>query len=192
MFGFIAGIIALIRPIHRIGLGTRKRAGLALLASFGAFVVGGLTMPPPTPEELAPRQAEETAAAETREAEEEKVAAGAPTAAEEAPQAIRLTGPQRNAVRSAEQYLRMTGFSRRGLIEQLSSSYGDGYDEADATVAVDSLDVNWDENAARSAKQYLSMTGFSCNGLIQQLSSDAGDKYTVSQATYGAQQAGAC
>lgn len=106
--------------------------------------------------------------------------------------AAHLTGPQMNAAKSARQYLHLSGFSREGLIQQLSSSYGDGYDVADATVAVDSLDVNWNENAVRSAKQYLSLSGFSCKGLIEQLSSSAGDKYTVSQATYGAQQAGAC
>lgn len=103
-----------------------------------------------------------------------------------------LTRSQANAVRSAEQYLSMTGFSRDGLIEQLSSDAGEGYSVADATAAVDSLTVDWNENAARSARQYLSMSGFSCKGLIEQLSSDAGDKYTVEQATYGAHQAGAC
>jgi hypothetical protein len=103
-----------------------------------------------------------------------------------------LTGPQRNAVRSANQYLSMMAFSRDGLIEQLSSSYGDGYNRADATVAVDSLSVDWNAQAVRSAEQYLAMMGFSCTGLIEQLSSDAGDKYTESQAAYGAQQAGAC
>ena len=107
-------------------------------------------------------------------------------------EAAKLTGPQKNAVRSATQYLSLSGFSRGGLIQQLSSSAGDGYEVADATAAVDSLDVDWNENAAKSAKQYLSITGFSCNGLIDQLSSSAGDKYTVSQATYGARQAGAC
>lgn len=106
--------------------------------------------------------------------------------------AANLTGPQRNAVRSARQYLSISGFSRAGLIEQLSSEYGSGYDVADATVAVDSLNVDWNENAARSAKQYLSISGFSCKGLIEQLSSDFGSKYTVSEATYGARQAGAC
>jgi hypothetical protein len=110
-----------------------------------------------------------------------------------APQnAVKLTVSQKNAVRSAKQYLSMTGFSRAGLINQLSSSAGEGYDIADATVAVDSLDVDWNANAVRSAKQYLRMTGFSCKGLIQQLSSSAGDKYTESEATFGAQQAGVC
>lgn len=103
-----------------------------------------------------------------------------------------LTGPQKNAARSAMQYLSFSGFSRDGLIQQLSSSAGDGYDRKDATVAVDSLDVDWNEQAVKSAHQYLDISGFSCNGLIEQLSSKAGDKYTKSQATYGAKQAGAC
>lgn len=103
-----------------------------------------------------------------------------------------FTGPQKNAVRSAKQYLSMTGFSRSGLIGQLSSDAGDGYKVADATVAVDSLNVDWNKQAERSAQQYLDMMGFSCKGLIQQLSSSAGDRYTKDQATHGARAAGAC
>lgn len=103
-----------------------------------------------------------------------------------------LTGPQKNAVRSAQQYISIQGFSRNGLIEQLSSDYGDGYSVPDATVAVDSMNIDWNKQAVRSAKQYLSIQGFSCKGLIEQLSSSYGDKYTQSQATYGAKVAGAC
>jgi hypothetical protein len=103
-----------------------------------------------------------------------------------------LSAPQLNAVRSAQQYLSISGFSRDGLINQLSSDAGDGYSVADATAAVDSLNVDWNENAAKSARQYLDISGFSCKGLIEQLSSSAGDKYTIEQATYGARQAGAC
>lgn len=103
-----------------------------------------------------------------------------------------LTGPQKNAVRSAKQYLSIQGFSRNGLIEQLSSDAGEGYKVADATVAVDSLNVDWNKQAERSAKQYLDLTGFSCKGLIQQLSSSAGDRYTKDQAAHGSRAAGAC
>lgn len=103
-----------------------------------------------------------------------------------------LTGPQKNAVRSAKQYLSVQGFSRDGLIKQLSSDYGGSYEVSDATAAVDSLSVDWNKEAVRSATQYLSIQGFSCKGLIQQLSSSFGDGYTVSQASYGARQAGAC
>ena len=117
----------------------------------------------------------------------------APTVAEaELPKPSGLSPAQENAVRSATQYLQMSGFSRNGLISQLSSDAGDGYAVADATAAVDSLSVNWNEQAARTASQYLKMSGFSCNGLIEQLSSSAGDQYTESQAAYGAKQAGAC
>lgn len=103
-----------------------------------------------------------------------------------------LTDPQKNAVKSAQHYISVQGFSRNGLIEQLSSDYGDGYNISDATVAVDSMNIDWNKQAVRSAKQYLSIQGFSCNGLIEQLSSSYGDKYTQSQATYGAKKAGAC
>lgn len=103
-----------------------------------------------------------------------------------------LTGPQKNAVRSAKQYLKVQGFSRDGLIEQLSSNVGDGYAKSDATTAVDSLKVDWNKQAERSAKQYLDLQGFSCKGLIQQLSFSAGDRYTKEQATHGAKAAGAC
>ena len=103
-----------------------------------------------------------------------------------------LTRPESNAVRTAKQYLSISGFSRDGLIEQLSSDAGDGYAIADATTAVDNLNVDWNEQAVRTAKNYLGIMGFSCSGLIEQLSSDAGEGYTVSQASYGAQQAGAC
>ncbi|WP_218016144.1 Ltp family lipoprotein [Sphingobium abikonense] len=106
--------------------------------------------------------------------------------------ASNLTGPQQNAARSAQQYISISGFSRDGLIDQLSSDAGNGYAVADATVAVDSLNIDWKEQAARSAKQYLEMSGFSCKGLIEQLSSSAGSQYTVSEATFGAKQAGAC
>lgn len=103
-----------------------------------------------------------------------------------------LTPAQENAVRSAENYLEMKGFSRLGLIGQLSSEYGEQFDIADATVAVDSLSVDWNAQAARAAESYLEMKGFSCNGLIDQLSSEYGDQFTQAQAASGAQQAGAC
>ena len=103
-----------------------------------------------------------------------------------------LTGPQKNAVRAAQSYLSISAFSRDGLIEQLSSQAGNGFNVNDATKAVDSLNVDWNQEAVKSAKQYLQMMGFSCNSLVQQLSSRAGAKFTQQQATFGAQRAGAC
>jgi hypothetical protein len=103
-----------------------------------------------------------------------------------------LSMQQINAVRAARSYLNISAFSRDGLIEQLSSSAGSGFNRNDATLAVDSMNVDWNLEAVKSAKQYLKLMGFSCKGLIQQLSSPAGGKFTEQQATFGAQQAGAC
>jgi hypothetical protein len=86
----------------------------------------------------------------------------------------------------------MKGFSRQGLIDQLSSSAGDGYSVSDATVAVDSLHVDWNAEAVKSAKDYLKMTSFSCQGLIDQLSSSAGEQFTTAQAQYAASKVGLC
>jgi Host cell surface-exposed lipoprotein len=113
-----------------------------------------------------------------------------PSAAQPAKPAPQYTAAQENAIGSANDYLAMSGFSRAGLIKQLSSSYGDGYTEADATFAVDHLTVDWNQQAVRSAKSYLSMTHFSRAGLVEQLSSPYGDGYTVAQATYAANNVG--
>ena len=103
-----------------------------------------------------------------------------------------LTPSQQAAVRSAQSYLEFMGFSRQGLIDQLSSQYGSQYAVEDATFAVDSLNVDWNAQAVKSANSYLKFTGFSCQGLIDQLSSQYGSQYTVEQATYAATQVGLC
>lgn len=158
----------------------RKVGCLSVIALlFGAFVVlviiGSLLGP--TSNSTPSRELRQTSS-------------GSVPSAPEAPSG--LTPSQRNAARSARSYLAMSGFSRQGLIDQLSSEYGDKFSVGDATAAVDSLDVDWKAQAVRSAEAYLKMSGFSCQGLIQQLSSPHGDKYTVEQATHGATQAGIC
>ena len=177
------------------GRGRGKGCLIALVILVALGVIGSLvgpgtkTVPSSNP---APR---ENVSEGTSEASGAPASAKQVTSAAEGPEntpSVGLFGPQANAARNAQQYLEMTGFSRRGLIDQLSSDAGNGYDVADATAAVDSLGVDWNEQAVRSAKQYLEMTGFSCSGLIEQLSSDAGSKYTKAQARYGAEQAGAC
>lgn len=184
---FVLGVVNVIRPQAWMKVRKRLVGAFMVLGSMGGCVAGSMMLPPSAPKTEIRAEA---ASMDDAIAAAEVAAASVPAAAVEAtPQ---LTGPQKNAVRSARQYLRMTGFSRAGLIAQLSSEFGEGYEVADATAAVDSLDVDWNENAARSARQYLNMTGFSCSGLVEQLSSDAGDKYTQSQARHGAQAAGAC
>ena len=101
-----------------------------------------------------------------------------------------FTTSQEQAIGSAKDYLDYSGFSRTGLIKQLSSKYGEGFKKADAVFAVNHITVDWNAQAVRSAKDYLSMSHFSRAGLIQQLSSKYGDGYTVAQATYAANHVG--
>jgi hypothetical protein len=86
----------------------------------------------------------------------------------------------------------LKGFSRQGLIDQLSSEYGDKFSVDEATPAVDGLVVDWNAEAAEAAQSYLELRGFSCQGLIDQLSSAYGDQFTLDEATFGATQAGVC
>lgn len=205
---FILLIVGLINP-KWVKMPTRGKSTLVFfVALIVCFFIFGVTIPDEdkakqqASAEASAQQQVQEAEAKTKVAEQEAIAAQneaeqnqnstAAQLQEEKSQQPSLTVQQRNAVRSAESYLSFAGFSRKGLIDQLSSSYGDGYEKADATVAVDSLDVDWNEQAAKSAEQYLEMSGFSCKGLIDQLSSQAGDKYTKDQATYGAKRAGAC
>ena len=82
------------------------------------------------------------------------------TTAPAAPAAPALSPQQELAAQAAENYLRLSGFSRAGLIKQLSSEAGDGYSVKDATAAVDSLSIDWNEQAVRSAEAYLKLTAF--------------------------------
>jgi Host cell surface-exposed lipoprotein len=102
------------------------------------------------------------------------------------------TGSQQQALDSASSYLDLgTGFSRTGLIDQLSSPYGGKFSVADATWAADHSGADWNAQAVMSAKGYMNLgTGFSRAGLIDQLSSPYGGKFTLAQATYAVNQVG--
>jgi hypothetical protein len=81
------------------------------------------------------------------------------------------------AERSAQHYISMMPFSRIGLIEQLQY---EGYSVSEATLAVDSLNINYNEQAYKSAVNYLQMMPFSRSELIDQLLYEG---YTQAQAT---------
>jgi len=102
-----------------------------------------------------------------------------------------MTGAQQQAVDAAEDYLSEgQGFSEQGLVQQLTSSAGAGFTEAQAEYAINSLHPDWDAQAVDSAKGYMQMGGFSQASLIQQLTSSAGSGFTQAQAQYAASQVG--
>jgi len=91
---------------------------------------------------------------------------------------------RQNAIETTRNYLNVSAFSRSGLINQLEF---EGYSTSDATYAVDTLSINWNEQAAKSAANYLRVSSFSRSGLIDQLIFEG---FTRSQAEYGVSQTG--
>lgn len=75
-------------------------------------------------------------------------------------------------------------FSKVGLFEQLTSSYGDDYPEEAAQYAVDNVETDWNANALKAAENYLDLIPMSDSELYDQLVSEYGDKYTPEQAQY--------
>lgn len=97
-----------------------------------------------------------------------------------------MTPSQEQAYGSALAYLDYSSFSKLGLVGQLEYEQ---FSNADATFAVNLLDVDWNEQAAETARNYLDYSSFSCGSLTDQL---VYEKFTAAQAAYGAQQSGIC
>lgn len=91
---------------------------------------------------------------------------------------------QKNALKSAQNYLTIMAFSYNGIIEQLEY---EEYSHEDAVYAADNCGADWNEQAAKCAKNYLDIMAFSKSGLIEQLESEG---FTHEQAVYGAEQNG--
>lgn len=125
-----------------------------------------------------------------RDQEQQSDPAAAPEPEPEPEPEPALTVSQQNAIASAQDYLSFQAFSKRGLIDQLSSRYGEGFPEADAVFAVNHIEVDWYEQAVKSAKDYLSFQSFSRSGLIRQLDSNYGEGFTHDQAVYAVNQVG--
>ena len=143
---------------------------IVLFGIIGAFAGGG--------EDNADVDVNDNTEVETTIVEDNETKAVDPTAD--------MTMAQANAYKAGLNYLNMMAFSREGLIDQLSSEYGDGYDREDAEVAVNAFEegglVDWDEEAKEAAQNYLDTMPFSKDELVQQLESEYGDNFTHEQA----------
>ena len=113
-------------------------------------------------------------------------AASAAPSTPDAPAGPSMTGAQQQAVDAAQGYLSEgQGFSKHGLLSQLTSSAGNGFSKSDAEFAIHYLNPNWDQQAVDAANDYLNEgQGFSEQGLLQQLTSSAGSGFTQAQAEY--------
>lgn len=90
----------------------------------------------------------------------------------------------KNALRSAESYLRFSHFSYQGLYKQLTSEYGEGYSAEAAQYAVDNVEVDWNQEAVEAAESYLEFMPMSEAELLNQLTSEYGENFTQEQAQH--------
>lgn len=102
-----------------------------------------------------------------------------------APIVSSVTTGEKNALSSANNYLRFSAFSYEGLVEQLEF---EGYTNAEATYAADNCGADWNAQAVKSAKNYLSFSAFSYSGLVSQLEFEG---FTIAQASHGVDNCGA-
>ena len=88
------------------------------------------------------------------------------------------------AVAKAKAYLSSSAFSKTELIDQLEF---EGFSSEQATQAVNSINVDWNEQAVLKAKSYLKSMAFSYDGLVDQLKFEG---FTSIQAKYGVDNSG--
>ena len=89
-----------------------------------------------------------------------------------------------NALEKAKSYSTLMHMSKKGIYEQLISSYGENFDKEAAQYAIDNLDENWNYNALQKAKDYRSTMHMSKKAIYQQLISKYGEQFTKSEAQY--------
>lgn len=85
---------------------------------------------------------------------------------------------QKQALKKAEQYIDIMGFSKEGLKGQLEY---DGFEDDSIEYAIENVEANWNEEALEKAKQYMDLMGFSKEGMRSQLEYDG---FTDSEIEY--------
>lgn len=92
---------------------------------------------------------------------------------------------EKEALEMAKDYLRVSSFSRQGLIDQLKY---EGFSDWDAAYGADHVNADWYEQAVKKAESYLNVSSFSYTGMIEQLEYEG---FTEQEAIHGAQNCGA-
>jgi hypothetical protein len=144
-----------------------------------ALIVGGVIVAG-----MADVEAPERSFSTTTSTQGESTWGSTPQPRQTTPTTAATSAGQDNAERKAAEYLDFTAFSRTGLIKQLKF---EGFNEADATHGVDSLNADWNEQAAKKAAEYLDFQSFSRDGLVDQLVFEG---FTPEQAEHGVSTTG--
>lgn len=94
------------------------------------------------------------------------------------------TTEEKNALKKAESYAKIMHMSKKGIYDQLTSEYGEGFDKDAAQYAIDNIEWDWNENALAKAKSYRDTMNMSKNRIYEQLTSEYGEQFTKEEAQY--------
>lgn len=89
-----------------------------------------------------------------------------------------------NALKKAESYADIMSMSKKGIYEQLTSEYGEGFPAEAAQYAIDNIEWDFKENAYIKAKNYQEIMSMSINNIKEQLISEYGEQFTEEEAQY--------
>lgn len=96
-----------------------------------------------------------------------------------------ITQEYLNALKKGLSYAQNLHMSKKGVYDQLTSTYGEGFSADAAQYAIDNMtSVDWDANALAKAQEYYSLMAMSKSELYDQLTSEYGEQFTASEAQY--------
>ena len=89
-----------------------------------------------------------------------------------------------NALYQAQSYSDNLYMSKKGIYDQLTSEYGEGFGKKAAKYAVNHVKANWNKNALKKAKSYQKEMHMSKSAIYEQLISSYGEQFTEKQARW--------
>lgn len=90
-----------------------------------------------------------------------------------------------NALTKGLSYAQNLHMSKKGVYDQLTSSYGEGFSADAAQYAIDNMTgVDWNANALAKAQEYYTGMSMSKSAVYDQLTSEYGEQFTASEAQY--------
>ena len=90
-----------------------------------------------------------------------------------------------NALTKGLSYAKNLHMSKKGVYDQLTSSYGEGFSADAAQYAIDNMTgVDWNANALAKAQEYYTGMSMSKSADYDQLTSEYGEQFTASEAQY--------
>ena len=107
------------------------------------------------------------------------------TATDSSKQSTSVPQEYQNALTKGLSYAQNLHMSKKGVYDQLTSSYGEGFSADAAQYAIDNMTgVDWNANALAKAQEYYTGMSMSKSAVYDQLTSEYGEQFTASEAQY--------